>query len=210
MISDTEYTAGQGMKISEFNRGYMKAIDDLRVRAEEIAGCMNVSRSTFYRLKQNGFQYDDKSAREPLLDSDEEYDFINASEANRDLTAADLTRNSEINKKGVNVDTVERIFNKYGLKCQRKRKIQQITEDNKVDRFRLSRNYRRWSKERLQKIFYSDESHICLKKNDVQFLRKYDDEDWNDEKFRKKAQMRPLGINIWMLISFEKGTEWIK
>jgi IS30 family transposase len=93
MISDTEYTAGQGMKISEFNRGYMKAMDDLGVSAEEIANHMNVSRSTFYRLKQNDFQYDEKSVREPLLDSDEEYAFIKASEANRDLTAADLTRN---------------------------------------------------------------------------------------------------------------------
>ncbi len=83
-----------------------------------------------YPLKQNGFQYDQKSAREPLLDSDEEYALIKASEANRDLTAADLTRNSEINKKGVNLSTVERIFNKYGLKCRRKRKMQQMTEDN--------------------------------------------------------------------------------
>jgi hypothetical protein len=82
-----------------------------------------------------------------------------------------------------------------------------MTEDNKADRFRLSRIYRRWSKQRLQKIFYSDENHICLKQNGVQFVRKYDDEDWNDERFR---YVQPLGINIWMLISFEKGTEWIK
>jgi transposase len=172
------------MKISKFNRGYMKAMDNLGVSGEEIVNRMNVSRSTFYRLKQNGFQYDEKSAGSPLLDSDEEYAFINASEANRDLTPADLTRNSEINKKGVSVDTVERIFNKYGLKCRRKRKMQQMTEDNKADRFSLLRNYRRWSKQRLQKIFYSDESLICLKQNGVQFVRKYDDEDWNDERFR--------------------------
>jgi hypothetical protein len=130
MISDTDYTAGQGMKISEFNRGYMKAMDDLGVRAEEIADHMNVSSSTFYRLKQNGFKYDEKSVREPLLDSDEEYDFIKAEEVNRDLTVADLTRNSEINKKVVSLSTVKRIFNKYSLKCRRKRKMQQMTEDN--------------------------------------------------------------------------------
>jgi hypothetical protein len=82
------------------------------------------------------------------------------------------------------VDTVERIFNKYGLKYRRKRKMQHMTEYNKAERFSLSRNYRRWSKERLQKIFYSDESHICLKQNGVQFVREYDDEDWNYERFR--------------------------
>jgi hypothetical protein len=126
------------------------------------------------------------------------------------LTAADLARNSEINKKGVSLSTFKRIFNMYGFKFQRKCKMQQITEDNLADRFRLSRNYWRWSRQRLQKIFYSDESHICLKQNGVQFIRKYDDENWNDEMFRKKAQVQPLEINIWMLISFEKGTEWIK
>ncbi len=124
MIPDTEQIAGQEMKISEFNRGYMKAMDYLDVSAEEIADHMNVSRITFYRLKQNGSQYDEKSAREPLLDSDEEYAFIKASETDRDLTAADLTRNSEINKKGVGVDTVETIFNKFGLKSRRKRDMQ--------------------------------------------------------------------------------------
>jgi hypothetical protein len=92
-------------------------------------------------------------------------------------------RNSKINKKGVSLDTVETIFKNYGLKYLRKRKMLQMTEDNKADRFRLSRNYRRWSKERLQKIFYSDESHICLKQNCVQYVRKYDDEDWNYERF---------------------------
>ncbi len=108
----------------------MKAMDNLGVRAEEIADYMNVSRSTFYWLKQNGFQYDEKSVREPLLDSDEEYDFIKAAGVNRDLTAVDLTRNSEINKRGVSLSTVKRIFNKYGLKFRRKRKMQQMTEDN--------------------------------------------------------------------------------
>jgi hypothetical protein len=48
VISDTEYTAAKGIKISELNRGYMKAMDDLGVSAEEIANCVNVSRSTFY------------------------------------------------------------------------------------------------------------------------------------------------------------------
>jgi hypothetical protein len=182
----------------------MKAMDDLGVRSEENAYRMNISRSTFYRLKQNSFQYDEKSVREPLLDLDKEYAFINASEVNSDLTAADLTRNSEISKKRVSLSTVKRVFKKYGLKFRRKRKMQQMTEDNKADRFRLSRNYRRWSKQRLQKIFYSDESHICLKQNGIQLVRKYDDEDWNDERFR---YVRPLGISIWMLFSFEKGTE---
>jgi hypothetical protein len=90
---------------------------------------MNVSRSTFYRLKQNGFQYDERSAREPLLDSDEEYAFIKAAEVNRDLTAADLMRNSEINKKGVSLSTVERIFKQVWFKMPEK--VQNTANDRR-------------------------------------------------------------------------------
>jgi hypothetical protein len=48
----------------------------------------------------------------------------------------------------------------------------------------------------LEKIFYSDESHIFLKKNGLQYVRKYEDEYWNDERFRKTAEVSPLAINI--------------
>jgi hypothetical protein len=88
--------------------------------------------------------------------------------------------------------------------------MQQMSEANQEERFMMSRNFRRWSKERLERIFYSDESHICLKQNGIQYVRKYDDEDWNDKQFRKVASVHPLAINIWMLISYEKGVERIK
>jgi hypothetical protein len=88
--------------------------------------------------------------------------------------------------------------------------MQAMSEDNKEERFTMSRNFRRWSKPRLEKIFYSDECHICLKQNGLQYVRKYDDEDWNDKPFRKTAQVRPLAINIWMMISYERGVETIK
>jgi hypothetical protein len=40
--------------------------------------------------------------------------------------------------------------------------MQDLTDDHKEERFRLAKRYRRWSKERMNKIFYSDESNICL------------------------------------------------
>jgi hypothetical protein len=58
----------------------------------------------------------------------------------------------------VNASTVERLLNKYGLKCRRNQKIQAMSEDNREERFMISRNFRRWSKQRLKKIFHSDES----------------------------------------------------
>lgn len=85
-----------------------------------------------------------------------------------------------------------------------------MSDDNKAERFTLSRNFRRWSKQRLEKIFYSNESHICLKQDGIQLVRKYDDEDWSDEKFRVEKRVRPLGINIWMMVSYERGVERIK
>ncbi len=81
---------------------------------------------------------------------------------NRDLTAADLARDKKIDKKGASKDNIERVLNNSGLKCRRKRITQDLTGDYKEERFRLAKRYRRWSKERMNKNFYSDESHICL------------------------------------------------
>jgi hypothetical protein len=81
--------------------------------------------------------------REPLLDSEEEYIFVQAVEANSDLTVADLTRDEAFNTKRVSVNTIESLLNKYGLKCRRKCKIQAMSEDNKEERFTMSRNFRR-------------------------------------------------------------------
>jgi hypothetical protein len=78
------------------------------------------------------------------------------------LTAADIARDKKINKKRVSVDTIKRLLNKNGLKCLIKRVMQDLTDDHKQERFRLAKRYRRWSKERMNKIFYSDESNICL------------------------------------------------
>ncbi len=54
----------------------------------------------------------ERETREPLLDSDEEYTFVQAAEANRDLTAADLTCDEALNTKGVSARTVEHLLNK--------------------------------------------------------------------------------------------------
>jgi hypothetical protein len=78
------------------------------------------------------------------------------------LTAADLLRDKKINKKGVSKDTIERILNYSGLKCRRKRVMQYLKDDHKEERFRLAKRYQKWSKERMNKIFYLYESNICL------------------------------------------------
>jgi hypothetical protein len=51
--------------------------------------------------------------RELLLDSYEEYSFVQATEANRDLAAADLTLNEAFNTERVSASTVEHLLNKY-------------------------------------------------------------------------------------------------
>jgi transposase len=127
----------------------MKGLDDSGVKAVEIASRMQIALSTFYKLKQTDFRYKERETREPLLDSDEEYKFVEAAEANRDLTAVDLARDEALNTNGVCVSTVKNILNKYGLKSRRKRKMQAMSEDNKEERFKMSRNFRRWSKQRL-------------------------------------------------------------
>jgi hypothetical protein len=57
------------------------------------------------------------------------------------LTAADFARDKKINKKGVSKDTIERLLNNSGLKCRRKRVMQDLDDDYKEERFRLAKRY---------------------------------------------------------------------
>jgi IS30 family transposase len=57
MEGEAQYTKGSGFKLSEFDRGYMKAMHELGKDALEISAHMNVARSTVYRLISLGFQY---------------------------------------------------------------------------------------------------------------------------------------------------------
>ncbi len=97
-----------------------------------------------------------------MLNSDDKREILIAAEENRYFSAADLARDKKINKKGVSVNTIKRLLNNNGLKCRRKRVMQDLDDDHKEERFRLARRYRRSSKERMNKIFYTDESNICL------------------------------------------------
>jgi hypothetical protein len=40
--------------------------------------------------------------------------------------------------------------------------MQDLIDDHKEESFRLAKRYRRWSKERMNKIIYSYESNISL------------------------------------------------
>ena len=124
---------------------------------------MKVAPSTVYEMIRNDFQYEERSPYKSVLDSEDEREIVIAAEEDRDLTAAEIARDKKINPKEVSKDTIERVLNKHGLKCRRKQIMQDLTEKNKDERYRLARRYRRWSKERMKKIFYSDESNICLK-----------------------------------------------
>ncbi len=60
MEGEAQYTKGSGFKLSEFDKGYMKAMHELGKGALEISAHMNVARSTVYRLISLGFQYAEK------------------------------------------------------------------------------------------------------------------------------------------------------
>ncbi len=185
------------------------ALHDVGKTPDEIATLMKINRSSVYRMIKANFQYEEKVAREPILDEDDRVAIIEAAVENRDLTAAEISRDEQLNAKGVSASTIERLLNDAGLKCRRKRVMQSLTDDHKSLRLRLANQYCRWSKAHLSRIFYSDESNICLTQNGIQYVRKYDHEDWSDIRFRKVKDVRPLSINIWMMISYE-GVEAIR
>ncbi len=57
------------------------------------------------------------------------------------MTAADLARDKKINKKGVSKNTIKRLLNNSGLKCRRKRAMQDLNDDHTEERFRLAKRY---------------------------------------------------------------------
>ncbi len=57
--------------------------------------------------------------------------------------------------------------------CRRKLVMQDLSEKNMQERFTLAKRYTiRWSKARMDKIFYSNESNICLTQNGIQYVPK--------------------------------------
>ena len=84
----------------------MNALYDEGVKVDDIAKRMNVARSSVYRMIELNFEYTEKQNREPLLNSDEEYSFVEAAENDRNLTATELSRDNDLNKKGVSSSTV--------------------------------------------------------------------------------------------------------
>ncbi|KAL4480956.1 hypothetical protein ABPG72_014424 [Tetrahymena utriculariae] len=140
---------------------------------------------------------------------EDKQEIIKISENNRNLTAAQISKDDALNPKGISARTIQRILNAQGLKSRRKQVMQHITEKNKEERLRIAQKYIKFNEEKMRKIFYSDESNICLSMNGIQLVRKYDYEKWNTEQFRKEQKTKPLSINIWMIISYE-GVEHIK
>jgi hypothetical protein len=81
--------------------------------------------------------------------------------------------------------------------------MQDITEKNKNLRYEMSKTYRTWTTEQWERVDFSDESFITPTKMGLQFFWKKPDEDWSDEKFRKKEKKKPVGIHLWRLITSE-------
>ena len=57
---------------------------------------------------------------------------------------------------------------------------------------------------------YSDECRVVAKHNNLNFVRKYDDEDWSDNPdFYNNTEKFDLGIMIWVAISCDRVL-WVK
>jgi hypothetical protein len=102
----------------------MKALHDFEISVDVIAIHMKISKTKIYKMVKDGFKYEDKEEREPILDEDNRTAIIEAANDNRNLTAAEIARNEQLNAKGVSASTIERLLNDNGLKCRRKRVMQ--------------------------------------------------------------------------------------
>ena len=75
----------------------MKAMYDCHKNPDEIASRMKISRRTVYNMIQTGFKYEEKEARERILDEDDRTaTIIEAANEDRDLTAAEIARDEQL------------------------------------------------------------------------------------------------------------------
>ena len=56
---------------------------------------------------------------------------------NRELTAAEILRDENLNKKRLSERTIQRFLNKNGYKCRRKRKKVKMTSNKAADRLKF-------------------------------------------------------------------------
>ena len=59
-------------------------------------------------------------------------------------------------------------------------------------------------------MLYSDECRVLANHNGVQFVRKYDSEEWNElPDFILEKEKFDVGIMVWVCISYD-GVEFVK
>jgi hypothetical protein len=83
---------GSGIKLTDYQLGYIKGRLDARDTVKRVAKYMKISKNTIYNLKKNGFKYPEKNKREPLFSEQEKEAMIEAVDQNRNLTAAQVYR----------------------------------------------------------------------------------------------------------------------
>jgi hypothetical protein len=148
----------------------MKALHDFEISVDVIAKHIKISNITIYKMVKDGFnKHGDKEEREPILDEDDRTAIIEAANDNRDFTAAQIPRDEQLNAKRVSASTIERDCSTImGSSARESTLCKDLSEKNMRERFALAKHYTRWSKARMDKIFYSDEINICLTQNGIQ------------------------------------------
>ena len=71
-----DISKGFGSRLTDFELGYMKGLHEMKMKPVDIAEKMNISTSTVYNMIKCNFLQNPKAEREPVLDSDEEYDIV--------------------------------------------------------------------------------------------------------------------------------------
>ncbi len=121
-----------------------------------------------------------------------------------DLTACVIANStSSLNIQGVSHDTINRLLISNGYQARIKRKCQDLTPDNIVERYKRAKLLRNWDILSHKSVWYSDESYLTVNERRA-FVRKQDLESWNDQIFRKKKKAHPTGIHIWMMINCKR------
>ncbi|KAL4473462.1 hypothetical protein ABPG72_012141 [Tetrahymena utriculariae] len=141
------------------------------------------------------------SGRKSRINSEVKDKMIDEVLNNRYMTAAEMSRNQDLNPDNCSVSAIKRMLSDEGLKSYRPQIIPYITNINKEKRFQFAKQVQKW-KDKWNRIVFSDECYVRAESNHLRYVRRFSGEELSEEYCIKKSTFKKgFFVLIWGAIS---------
>ncbi|KAL4494377.1 hypothetical protein ABPG72_011186 [Tetrahymena utriculariae] len=197
-----EFILGQLVALKLLGYSYRKIAEQISAWGFSIS---HPSVLKHWKRYEEGLSSNNRSncGRYRKLEKKDENKIIKKVQQNRFLTAVNITQDSSLNSKGVNVRTIRRVLEEEGLSAHKATIITHISDQNKEKRLQFCKSKKNWTK-KWQRILFTDESWMSLESNHIRYVRRYYNEQLSEDYSIKRTQYAgKLRIMIWAAISFD-------